>query len=183
MTISSSSCCQCNTSLGYRVISDEQSKKICVPPCYSPYFSDEHSKSMINIWLTFLSVLCAASCAFVLLTFFIDITRFKYPQRPIIFLALCYFFVSCGYLIRLTLGHENVACRRSDLEVSRSDVFGWEKKMFIVLLGWIYFVFTIDSCFWSIELCLCICSNLFLRHGLIDLVGYINFDMVSCCRL
>ena len=124
MTISSSSCCQCNTSLGYRVISDEQSKKICVPPCYSPYFSDEHSKSMINIWLTFLSVLCAASCAFVLLTFFIDITRFKYPQRPIIFLALCYFFVSCGYLIRLTLGHENVACRRSDLEVSRSDVFG-----------------------------------------------------------
>ncbi len=109
---SSSSCCQCNTSLGYRLIDDnDQTIKRCIPPCYSPYFSDEQSKSIMNMWLTFLSLLCAISCAFVLLTFFIDITRFKYPQRPIIFLALCYFFVSCGYLIRLGLGHENVACR------------------------------------------------------------------------
>lgn len=108
---SSASCCQCNTSAGYRLLDDGQTRKTCTPPCYSPYFSDEQSKSMINIWLTFLSLLCAVSCAFVLLTFFIDMTRFKYPQRPIIFLALCYFFVSCGYLIRLALGHENVACR------------------------------------------------------------------------
>jgi len=110
-SLSSSSCCQCNISLGYRLVDDDESIKKCIPPCRSPYFSDEQSKSMVNIWLTFLSLLCAISCAFVLLTFFIDITRFKYPQRPIIFLALCYFFVSCGYLIRLGLGHENVACR------------------------------------------------------------------------
>ena len=108
---SSSSCCQCNTSLGYRLVDDDQSRKRCVPPCHSPYFADEQSKTMINLWLTFLSLLCAVSCAFVLLTFCIDITRFKYPQRPIIFLALCYFFVSSGYLIRLGLGHENVACQ------------------------------------------------------------------------
>ncbi len=110
-SLSLSSCCQCNTSLGYRLIDDDQGRKKCLPPCHSPYFSDEQSKSMMNIWLTFLSFLCAISCAFVLLTFFIDITRFKYPQRPMIFLALCYFFVSCGYLIRLGLGHEHVACR------------------------------------------------------------------------
>lgn len=108
---SSSSCCQCNTSLGYRFADDDQSRAKCLSPCYSPYFSDEPSKSMMKTWLTFLSLLCAVSCAFVILTFFLDITRFKYPQRPIIFLALCYFFVSSGYLIRLSLGHENVACR------------------------------------------------------------------------
>lgn len=111
MSLSSSACVQCNTSLGYRIISDDQSRKICAPPCHSAYFSDENSKSTINTWLGILSVSCCLSCTFVLLTFCIDITRFKYPQRPIIFLALCYFFVSCGYLIRLTLGHENVACR------------------------------------------------------------------------
>ncbi|CAF3905790.1 unnamed protein product [Rotaria sordida] len=83
----------------------------CLPPCRSVYFSDKQSISIINLWLTILSVLCALSCTFVLLTFFLDMTRFKYPQRPIIFLSLCYFFVSCGYLIRLMLGHENVACR------------------------------------------------------------------------
>lgn len=120
--IPSSSCCQCNTSLGYRYVDsdDEPSGKTCLPPCYSPYFADEQSKSLMNMWLTFLSFLCAISCAFVILTFFLDITRFKYPQRPIIFLALCYFFVSCGYLIRLALGHENVACRLEN-KVSQSN--------------------------------------------------------------
>lgn len=119
---SSSSCCQCNTSLGYRSIDndEEPSGKTCLPPCHSPYFADEHSKSMMNMWLTFLSFLCAISCAFVILTFFLDITRFKYPQRPIIFLALCYFFVSCGFLIRLGLGHENIACRLAN-KVSKSN--------------------------------------------------------------
>lgn len=106
-------CCQCNTSIGYHLIPDDKdpSKATCVPPCRSVYFSDTQSISTINIWITLLSVLCALSCAFVLLTFFLDMTRFKYPQRPIIFLSLCYFFVSCGYLIRLIFGHENVACQ------------------------------------------------------------------------
>ena len=110
---SSQSCCQCNTSLGYRLIDDEQYPMIkkCLPPCRSAYFSDEQSVTTINMWLTLLSILCALSCAFVLLTFFLDTTRFRYPQRPIIFLSLCYFFVASGYLLRLILGHENVACR------------------------------------------------------------------------
>lgn len=109
----SQSCCQCNTSLGYRLINDDHysTVKKCLPPCRSAYFSDEQSISMMNMWLTLLSLLCALSCAFVLLTFFLDTTRFRYPQRPIIFLSLCYFFVSSGYLIRLMVGHENVACR------------------------------------------------------------------------
>jgi len=110
---SSQSCCQCNTSLGYRLIDEDNysTVKKCLPPCRSAYFSDEQSISIMNTWLTILSILCALSCTFVLLTFFLDMTRFKYPQRPIIFLSLCYFFVSWGYLIRLILGHENVACR------------------------------------------------------------------------
>ena len=110
---SSQSCCQCNTSLGYRLVNDDHypSIKKCLPPCRSAHFSDEQSISMINTWLTLLSILCALSSTFVLLTFFLDNTRFRYPQRPIIFLSLCYFFVSSGYLIRLMIGHEQVACR------------------------------------------------------------------------
>jgi frizzled protein 5/8 len=110
---SSQSCCQCNTSIGYHLIEDDDYSPVkkCLPPCRSAYFSDQKTISLINTWLIILSILCALSCTFVLLTFFIDMTRFKYPQRPIIFLSLCYFFVSCGYLIRLILGHENVACR------------------------------------------------------------------------
>ena len=105
-------CCQCNTSIGYHLVYEHPIYKAkCLPPCRSVYFSDQQSISIINTWLTILSILCALSCTLVLLTFFLDMTRFKYPQRPIIFLSLCYFFVSCGYLLRLILGHENVACQ------------------------------------------------------------------------
>ncbi len=38
--------------------------------------------------------------------------RFKYPERPIIFLSACYMFVSIGYIVRLIAGHEKVACNR-----------------------------------------------------------------------
>jgi frizzled protein 5/8 len=45
-----------------------------------------------------------------LTTFLIDTERFKYPERPIVFLSACYFMVSIGYLVRVILGHEEVAC-------------------------------------------------------------------------
>ncbi|CAF4582770.1 unnamed protein product [Rotaria sp. Silwood1] len=150
---SPTSCCQCNTSLGYRIINNNESKGKCIPPCYSPYFSDEQSKSLMNKWLTFLSLLCAISCAFVLLTFVIDITRFKYPQRPIIFLALCYFFISCGYLLRLGLGHENVACRLDNEVIPPSyvqlvRVSGPSNCAFVFVL--IYFFGMASSIWWVI---------------------------------
>ncbi|CAF4442149.1 unnamed protein product [Rotaria socialis] len=146
-------CCHCNTSLGYRRLHDDESKKECSLPCYSPYFSDEQSKSMMNQWLAFLSLLCAISCAFVILTFFIDITRFKYPQRPIIFLALCYFFISCGYLLRLVLGHKNVACRLENPDdqqayVQLVHVSGPSNCTFVFVL--IYFFGMASSIWWVI---------------------------------
>lgn len=108
----SQSCCQCNTTLGYRLIDDDHypTMKKCLPPCRSAYFSDDQSISTMTTWLSLLSILCSLSSLFVLLTFFLDNNRFRYPQRPIIFLSLCYFFISFGYLIRLIVGHENVAC-------------------------------------------------------------------------
>ena len=36
--------------------------------------------------------------------------RFYYPERCIIFLSTCYLMVSFGFLIRIYVGHENVAC-------------------------------------------------------------------------
>ena len=182
----SQSCCQCNTSLGYRPIDDDNdhhhqnsySVPKCHPPCRSPYFADEHSISLINTWLTMLSILCALSCTFVLLTFFLDMRRFKYPQRPIIFLSLCYFFVACGYLIRLLLGHENVACRM-DHKVNE-QILICKKNFSLVLVSFIGLCTTCTCC-WSIELCLCLRTNIFLWYGIFHLVGYINLDMVSRC--
>ncbi|KAK7938554.1 hypothetical protein WMY93_001880 [Mugilogobius chulae] len=78
-------------------------------PCRQPYFSTEEH-AFTGFWIGLWSVLCFLSTLTTVATFLIDMERFKYPERPIIFLATCYFFVSLGYIIRLVAGHERVAC-------------------------------------------------------------------------
>ncbi|XP_056145584.1 frizzled-5 [Lampris incognitus] len=84
----------------------------CAQPCHLPYFSADE-QAFINFWVGLWSVLCFISTFTTVATFFIDMERFKYPERPIIFLSTCYLFVSLGYIIRLVAGHEQVACSSS----------------------------------------------------------------------
>ncbi|XP_032898041.1 frizzled-8 [Amblyraja radiata] len=86
----------------------------CAVPCYDPYFSADE-RSFAAFWIGLWSVLCFASTLTTVATFLIDMERFKYPERPIIFLSACYLFVSAGYLVRLVAGHESVACGRRQL--------------------------------------------------------------------
>uniref|UniRef100_A0AAV2K139 Frizzled-5 n=1 Tax=Knipowitschia caucasica TaxID=637954 RepID=A0AAV2K139_KNICA len=85
----------------------------CAQPCRQPYFSaEEHA--FTAFWIGLWSSLCFVSTLTIVATFLIDMERFIYPERPIIFLATCYLFVSLGYIIRLVAGHERVACSISD---------------------------------------------------------------------
>uniref|UniRef100_A0A8C3Q5A4 Uncharacterized protein n=1 Tax=Geospiza parvula TaxID=87175 RepID=A0A8C3Q5A4_GEOPR len=81
----------------------------CALPCHNPYFSPDE-RAFTAFWIGLWSVLCFLSTFATVSTFLIDMERFKYPERPIIFLAACYLFVSLGYLVRLVAGHEKVAC-------------------------------------------------------------------------
>lgn len=44
------------------------------------------------------------------LTFIIDTTRFRYPERPISFVAICFIIVATAYIVGLSSG-TNLACR------------------------------------------------------------------------
>lgn len=81
----------------------------CALSCHSPYFS-EHEKTFATFWVGLWSILCCISTSMTVSTFFVDMKRFKYPERPIVFLSACYLLVSVGYIIRLIAGHEAVAC-------------------------------------------------------------------------
>ncbi|XP_023682428.1 frizzled-5 [Paramormyrops kingsleyae] len=81
----------------------------CALPCHQPYFSQDE-RAFTTFWIGLWSVLCFISTLTTVATFLIDMERFKYPERPIIFLATCYLFVSLGYIVRLVAGHERVAC-------------------------------------------------------------------------
>ncbi|XP_049874580.1 frizzled-2 [Pectinophora gossypiella] len=81
----------------------------CALPCRGAFFTQEE-KDFAAVWVALWSGLCAASTLMTLTTFLIDSQRFKYPERPIVYLSACYFMVAVGYLTRLALGHEEVAC-------------------------------------------------------------------------
>lgn len=83
--------------------------KNCALPCHGAFLTPEE-RGFAAVWLALWSGLCAASTLTTVTTFLIDTQRFKYPERPIVFLSACYFVVSLGYLARSVMGHEEIAC-------------------------------------------------------------------------
>ncbi|XP_041374277.1 frizzled-5-like [Gigantopelta aegis] len=116
----------------------------CAVNCYSPYFGQDE-KTFATFWIGLWSILCCISTSMTVSTFFIDMQRFKYPERPIIFLSACYFMVSIGYIIRLIMGHEDVAC---DGKMIRYETTGPAVCTVVFLL--IYFFGMASSIWWVI---------------------------------
>ncbi|XP_056448602.1 frizzled-10 [Gadus chalcogrammus] len=86
----------------------------CAPKCHPKvdvYWS-QGDKHFSLVWMAVWSILCFVSSSFTVLTFLIDPQRFKYPERPIIFMSMSYCVYSVGYLVRLFVGAERVACDR-----------------------------------------------------------------------
>lgn len=125
--------------------------KNCGMNCTSPYFNDDE-KTFATFWIGLWSILCCMSTSITLLTFVLDMSRFKYPERPIIFLSGCYLMVSIGYIIRIVVGHENVACDGSMIRYSTTGpascvstflliyFFGMASSIWWVILSFTWFL-------------------------------------------
>ncbi|MBN3318639.1 FZD5 protein, partial [Atractosteus spatula] len=100
-----------------------------------------------SFWIGLWSVLCFVSTFTTVATFLIDMERFKYPERPIIFLATCYLFVSLGYIVRLVAGHARVACN-PDYQHVHYETTGPALCTLVFLL--VYFFGMASSIWWVI---------------------------------
>uniref|UniRef100_A0A8D3BQD0 Frizzled class receptor 8 n=1 Tax=Scophthalmus maximus TaxID=52904 RepID=A0A8D3BQD0_SCOMX len=120
----------------------------CAMPCHNPYFTAEE-RTFTAFWIGLWSILCFVSTFATVATFLIDMERFKYPERPIIFLSACYMFVSVGYIVRLIAGHEEVACSRENgAEHIHYETTGPALCTIVFLL--IYFFGMASSIWWVI---------------------------------
>ncbi|XP_026571902.1 frizzled-1 isoform X2 [Pseudonaja textilis] len=100
--------------LNYRFLGEKDCGAPCDPgrPHGLMYFGQEElrfSRTWIGIW----SVLCCASTLFTVLTYLVDMKRFSYPERPIIFLSGCYTAVAVAYIAGFLL-EEKVMTRKND---------------------------------------------------------------------
>lgn len=82
----------------------------CAQHCDADVVFTGNQKDFAEIWLAVWTWLCFASTLFTGVTFLIDSGRFKYPERPVIFVAICYNVYSIGYIVRLVAGRRDIAC-------------------------------------------------------------------------
>jgi len=86
-----------NKNTYYLTVNDEYVSN-CAMPCDNNLF-DAKEISFARSWVLVWSSICFISTLLTILTFLIETSRFRYPERPIIFLSGCYMIVALAYLI------------------------------------------------------------------------------------
>lgn len=82
----------------------------CALQCgYDDAFTSE-DKYFADIWMAIWAGLCFVSTLFTVLTYAIETHRFRYPEKPIIFLSMCFNVFSIAFIVRLIAGRESIAC-------------------------------------------------------------------------
>ena len=71
----------------------------CGPGCQGVYFSNSQRNIIAPLFILIFAVVCIVFTAFTVATFFINRNRFHYPERPIVYLSLCYLILSGAYFI------------------------------------------------------------------------------------
>uniref|UniRef100_A0A8C9USR2 Frizzled class receptor 9 n=1 Tax=Spermophilus dauricus TaxID=99837 RepID=A0A8C9USR2_SPEDA len=89
-----------------------EKSRSCAPRCGPgvEVFWSRRDKDFALVWMAVWSALCFFSTAFTVLTFLLEPHRFQYPERPIIFLSMCYNVYSLAFLIRTVAGAQSVSC-------------------------------------------------------------------------
>ncbi|PAA48068.1 hypothetical protein BOX15_Mlig017513g1 [Macrostomum lignano] len=120
----------------------------CAMPCEGLFFSEkDRDRQFASVWIGMWSILCAVSSTVTVLTFLINSKRFNYPERPIVMLSACYVMVSAGYIVRLAVGPQTIAC---DGRVLR---YGSSGPWLCTVVFLLTYLFGMASCVWWVMLC------------------------------
>lgn len=73
----------------------------CVYKCGADAYFTTYQKKIVETCILVFAVLCFIFTLFSLITFWTESTRFKFPERPVLFLTLCYNLLSICYLLKI----------------------------------------------------------------------------------
>ena len=125
----------------------------CAPKCNMDVYFQAQDKHFASIWMIVWSALCFVSTSMTVLTFLADTSRFKYPERPIIFLSLCYAVYSIAYMIRAIVGPSAISCDTAPNGERFIIQEGLQSTWCIIVFLVLYF-FGMASCIWWVVLTL-----------------------------
>ncbi|CAL8316416.1 unnamed protein product [Merluccius merluccius] len=122
----------------------------CSPPCPNMYFGREEL-APARYFIGVASIVCLSATLFTFLTFLIDVSRFRYPERPIIFYAVCYMMVSLAFFLGFLLD-DAVACNPASPGRFRAATVtqGSHNKACTLLFMVLYFFTMAGSVWWVV---------------------------------
>ncbi|CAH0556519.1 unnamed protein product [Brassicogethes aeneus] len=142
----------------------EKIEKNCGAPCNLMFFN-EHKQQISRVWIGMWAFLCATSCLFTVCTYLIDTERFRYPERPIIFLSVCYLMVAMAYIIGFLTG-DSISCQKpfpsKPGTITVSTITQGTKYELCTIIFMILYYFSMASSIWWVILTL----TWFLAAGL-----------------
>lgn len=107
------------------------------------------------------SCACVVSTLFTVLTFLVDMQRFRYPERPVIFLSGCYCVVAIAYIVGFAI-QDRVACSGprkltsaeeeggEEVDYRRVVTQGTKREGCTILFIMLYFFSMASSIWWVI---------------------------------
>uniref|UniRef100_A0A3Q4AB92 Frizzled-3 n=1 Tax=Mola mola TaxID=94237 RepID=A0A3Q4AB92_MOLML len=126
-------------------------RKDCSAPCPSMFFNQQEL-TFIRYFTGVVSIVCLSATLFTFLTFLIDVTRFRYPERPIIFYAVCYVMVSLVFFLGFLL-EDRVACNAvSPTQFRTSTVTQGSHNKVCTLFFMVLYFFTMAGSVWWVIL-------------------------------
>ncbi|CAF0904367.1 unnamed protein product [Rotaria sordida] len=137
----------------------------CAMPCNRSLFTTEQVY-FVRHYVGILSILCLLSTLFTIMTYSIDLTRYRYPERPILYLSICYFILACAYVggfVDYFYG-SNIVCNTEEFSYTGQTRFlvqGTHNKLCVLTFILIYY-FGMASMIWWVILTL----TWFLAAGL-----------------
>ncbi|XP_026088671.1 frizzled-3 isoform X1 [Carassius auratus] len=122
----------------------------CSPPCPNMYFRKDEL-IFARYFIGVVSIVCLSATLFTFLTFLIDVGRFRYPERPIIFYAVCYMMVSLVFFLGFLL-EDRVSCNAASPGRFRASTItqGSHNKACTLLFMTLYFFTMAGSVWWVI---------------------------------
>ncbi|KAK6171519.1 hypothetical protein SNE40_019693 [Patella caerulea] len=127
-----------------------QGNNSCAPRCDIDVYFRKVDKNFAETWMIVWASLCCLSTTITVLTFVIDTTRFKYPERPIIFLSMCYAIYSVAYIIRAVTGPQVISCDKDSEDNKFLIQEGLESTWCIIVFLILYFFGMASSIWWVI---------------------------------
>ena len=134
----------------YVHVAKVNSNDSCAPRCGVDVLFRTDDKQFAEIWTIVWSVLCCVSTAVTVLTFLVDMSRFKYPERPIIFLAMCYFIYSLAFVVRAITGPSAISCEQARDGARFLIQEGLESTWCIIVFLVLYFFGMASQIWWVI---------------------------------